>query len=654
MLNIEIDHMETEIDALRLNNSQSSKSDDNPANNNRKQREHRNNSRDETDGMSPMPDSNTSKHQKQQTHHSIEPLMALKSMLLSLNVDERARPAVLAYKTAVKLFPPKKKTAVAMSIMRRCPALLAVTFHIFSVSDFTSLFISSLILSPFLVIEYYRIIGWMDACQRYAPIISDEINEGQTENDWIISGCLKNVNAMTILLSGDVHNAFRPPSLLLVWHNIVSSASALEVGLSTARCAETTAVAMEFAGSVMSLVKFGFEISHNGIFHGATVLLKEVMSIQGSGRDMTDPSFSDDGSTEYTSAAIRAVHSGQRVVRNIHVLSEDQHTLHIAQPVLHVFGMLTGYKWLWGKEEKKNNDFSQMPGTSPDITHGGLEVRDEKMYNFGEPVPSHCRSTVVDTNEGNNMDTTNMTSTRAEAMPQAFDNLISTQNELVQTSPTAQEELSQVMEMVALSYENGLIEETEKDDFFQKLVEFREEELFDPSILSAMKRTLCIVLENGVTIPTRDCTFSGVDSMHLDVHNNRKCENRSDSAVSRPKEMETENSEFPHTDRIDSSQTEEIYPLNARDGVSQTEQSSKYHDNLITVGVAAALGAVVSGVVLTMGINAQKSDDEQNSFDTAENVNTTNGGVKERNQSSTVEIVELTDDSTEENWVAID
>ena len=53
------------------------------------------------------------------------------------------------------------------------------------------------------------------------------------------------------------------------------------------------------------------------------------------------------------------------------------------------------------------------------------------------------------------------------------------------------------MEMVASAYEQQLIEESEKADFYEKLSKLSETELYDPAVLSGMKRTLSIILENG-------------------------------------------------------------------------------------------------------------------------------------------------------------
>ena len=65
------------------------------------------------------------------------------------------------------------------------------------------------------------------------------------------------------------------------------------------------------------------------------------------------------------------------------------------------------------------------------------------------------------------------------------------------------------------------------------------------------------------------------------------------------------------------------------------------------------VGVVAGGVVVAMGMNAQKTNETRESFDAAKNVKKSNDD-RETNGSSTVEIVELTDHESEENWTAID
>mmetsp|Transcript_30414 Transcript_30414/g.71784 ORF Transcript_30414/g.71784 Transcript_30414/m.71784 type:complete len:331 (-) Transcript_30414:28-1020(-) len=258
----------------------------------------------------------------------------------------------------------------------------------------------------------------------------------------------------------------------------------------------------------------------------------------------------------------------------------------------------------------------------------------------------NCASTSAQTNEDNDMQTPKSASATIEASSETLNDLNLAQNDLLSKSTTPEEELSQVMEMVATLYESGLIDEDEKNDFFQKLVELRTEELFDPSTLLAMKRTLRIILENGMKTSTLEkLASSDSGESHTNNKSDEKCANQTDDVVSRARTIETTKSELPSSSSVPLSQTEENV------GGDSKEQSN-HNDNLIALGVAA-LGIVASGVVLTMGINAKQSEERQGSCSSDENFNNTNGKSEERKSSSTVEIVELVDDDGEENWIPI-
>jgi hypothetical protein len=270
----------------------------------------------------------------------------LKSMLLSLAIDERGKPAVLAYRRGVESFPPTKNVAIAMSIVRRCPALLTLLWQCIFGSK--SLIIAFILLLPFVILEYYRIEAWMEACDRVVQAAEDQVTGeyGEAQD----SAILRNVDSMTILLSGDNHSALNPPTLLIVWRNILSSVSALEVGLTAARCAQTTTVAIDFAGNIMSLLQFGLEVSEYGLVHGLAVMVKEVICMHTSGEaERRQQSRNPD--TRYAGAAMDAVHNGHVVARNVHALVDEGVLDPLVGPLLGALCAMTGYGWLWGKEE---------------------------------------------------------------------------------------------------------------------------------------------------------------------------------------------------------------------------------------------------------------------------------------------------------------
>ena len=578
MLNIEVDHMEAEIDALQAHAAHSSQSDG-ASNSLQKQ-----NSRKSSD----QPKRTPSKNQE-----SENPLVGLKSMLLSFDVDERARPAVLAFRSAVESFPPKKKTAVTISVLRRCPAILTIMSHSLFLSDIHALFITGLVLSPFAVIEYYRISEWMETCQQMDSRSTKEVEREMEENDWRIPSSLRNVDTMTILLSGDENMVFRPPSLLIVWYNVVSSVSALEVGLSTARCVETTAVAIEFAGSAMSLVKFGFEVSENGILHGVMVLAGEMMSIYGSGRGIANLEMTDDRSAQYTSAAFRTVRYGQKIVKNVHTISEDQNLLSLARPLLNFLSMITG-----GKEDEKTNDTS----TSHDIGHE-LHLDGEKKSSNAENE-NDSKATKDSNSKEERLSPSNTKSEQENISekPKEASPISSVKDD----SPVPVEDLSRIMEMIAESYEKGLIDEDEKDDFFKKLSELQAEELRDQSVLSAMKRTLTIILENGSIVPMID--DGGLPKM-VDEKSKDLSLNPSSNDIA---------ATVPDIDSYAFSDVEINGISDRPKKESEVSESDEQNHDFVALGVAA-LGVVASGVVLAMTKSDSKTSRHEQDFLFTEN-----------------------------------
>jgi len=608
MLNIEIDHMETEIDALRTETAHSS--------------------RDDYAGQGQNPSRPTTVMNPQNDH----PLTGLKEMLLEFDVDERAQPAVLAFRRAVESFPPKKKTAVTISILRRCPALLTIMMHTLFLSDLQSVFLTSLVLLPFVLVEYYRISEWIETCQRVKSTSSESIEREEEQNDWRIPSSLRRIDTMTILLSGD---AIRPPSLLIVWFNIVSSVSALEVGLSTARCVETTAVAIEFAGSAMSLVKFGFEISENGLLHGVMVLAGEVLSIYGNGRDIANLDVSDRNTAQYTSAAVRAVRHGQKIVKNIHTISEDRNVVSFAQPLLNFLSMLTG-----GKREENVNDLS----VSPDSDHE-LHLDDAGLPNENDTNPEKTNDgqpTIESKSEEEELPPTATVSETesTSSKPENANFALSGENISVSNSPAAEEDLAQVMDMIAASYEQGLIDESEKDDFFNKLSVLQKEELHGSPVLSGMKRTLTIILENGLMIP--------IDNDDLASSNVSHRQSQDSSLEARLSvEIATNVSDIVYSE---SSQADLKGTRDEQESEAQSTQPMEQNNDIITLGVAA-LGVVASGLALSMKSDSQQSDSKQH-YIAIEN-NTASFEI-ERKKSPSVEIVELTDHNTEDEWVSLE
>jgi hypothetical protein len=414
----------------------------------------------------------------------------LKSMLLSLDVDERGKPAVMAYRRGVESFPPTKNVAILMSIVRRCPALLTLLWQcIFGSKSLTT---ALMLLLPFVILEYYRIEAWMEACDRVAQAAGDQvIGEHEEAQDTAI---LKNVDSMTILLSGDNHSALNPPTLLMVWRNILSSVSALEVGLTAARCAQTTTVAFDFAGNMLSLLQFGYEVSEYGLVHGLAVMAKEVIFMHTSGEAETRQQ-SRNPNTRYAGAAVDAVHNGHVVARNVHALMDEGVLDPLVGPLVGALCAMSGYGWLWGKEE-----LDPVQTALPSTTETS-KVGDDKLQTTSSPDDDEKLKAG---------------STEKPIDEEGCDTRESDKGHSVEAR------IASVMDLVVTTYERGLIVKvsfvnnlhvsglsrllfsnfawfslkTEKNAFCEKLVGLSEEQRLDSAITESMKRSLEALIES--------------------------------------------------------------------------------------------------------------------------------------------------------------
>ena len=151
------------------------------------------------------------------------PMAGLQAMFAGMDIDESAKPTIQAYKNVVGAFPPRQKTALCISVLRRLPAsLLSCCLLLLGRCSVVEL----MLLAPFVALENWRLLLWMRCCQEAA-------GEAVT---WDIRG-LRQVSDPMVLLLVDEHPS--DSSLLGVWRNVQSSVSALEMSLTAARAVQT-------------------------------------------------------------------------------------------------------------------------------------------------------------------------------------------------------------------------------------------------------------------------------------------------------------------------------------------------------------------------------------------------------------------------------
>jgi hypothetical protein len=277
-------------------------------------------------------------------------VQSLQAMLSSMNLDEQAKPTVLAYKEIVNTFPPTSFVAVALGLFRRVPAIvLLVSTIMLGVLGFHHRPLAVVIsLLPFALLEAVRVMLWAEACH-----IFDESNSGNQRAD-----------PMTILLLDDRYHATEQlPTLLVVWRNVHASAGALEVSLTTARCVQTTVVAADFAANVLSLANFGMEVSRHGWFHGISIVAMERLHLQSS---RTDPrtlwhGVSAPTGASYTSAAVSAVRNSQTISRNLQALSSEGVSHNVVGQTLGFLALLVGHGWVWGRDHEEVSPSQNAP-----------------------------------------------------------------------------------------------------------------------------------------------------------------------------------------------------------------------------------------------------------------------------------------------------
>ena len=407
---------------------------------------------------------------------------SLRSMLMSLDVDDRGPSAVKAYRAAVESFPPTQSLSIFISVVRRCPALLTLLLHLTIGVPGPATTIA--VLLPFIVLELLRIQEWMRTC--LANVDRDTVKEDNSECNHNLS----NIDSMTILLSGDKDSPSRPPTLMLVWRNILGSVSALEVGLSATRCIKTTSVAVDFAGNIMSLVQLGYEVKEYGLIHGLAVMGKELFLL-----NTTESSSQKDTSQnfKYAGAAMDAVRNGQIVARNLKILLEDENVNPLLGPVVGVLCALSGHGWLWGREECSsvekvsiNDGEDQLPDFPTDLNQGAL------LDHADPDKPEAC-----DANH-----------------------------------QLGGDELSPVIDLVWKAHEQGCIStvsgilcghhhyfeesshcnslQAEKNEFCEKLADLSSEELKNSAVIDGMKRSLelVIVTANPGSLNTESCSVA--------------------------------------------------------------------------------------------------------------------------------------------------
>ena len=457
-------------------------------------------------------------------------LQNLRNILQAMDVDDRARPAVMKYKHVVESFPPTRSHAVFLSIVRRCPAMLMLLFRYVSGSEFA--LASTATLLPFAIMEAFRVLHWAEACQRALEEsgVQRPIREQSRASSLIYLP--PEMDPMYILLSGDHFSPTFPPPLLQVWINITCSVRALQTGLTAARCVQTTVVAADFASNIISLAQFGVEVNQFGWAHGITVLARELMHIHAT---------QSAGEAKYTSAIVNAVRNGSIVARNVRALSEEEDGNPVLDPIVGVLAAIVGRGWLWGKQEENQQEstvtIEELPDdeTATDIKVRTLLIKDSASDE--DQARNEDRRKTADATADNDPLAGN--SNVKEALKAAADDechealteqgqragepavaavgpAARTESQESETKPSSadvasdtcqestnrdesEQDLSELMQLIAEAFEQGLIVESEKNAFMEALLVSGNEQQDKPcqNTIEQMERSLRELLESS-------------------------------------------------------------------------------------------------------------------------------------------------------------
>ena len=253
-------------------------------------------------------------------------IQSLRDMLASLDVDDRAKPAVQSYKRVIENIPPSYNVALLVALMRRCPSMLSLLVCIlFTSCNFLH---AAFTLCPLIILEVIRVREWAVSLKNAS--IEFDLNAFKTDQKarddknrallpWLPSS---NLDSVFIMLSSDQHPS-KSSSLLRVWYNVLNSVRALESGLLAVRCAHTTIAATELSFNVVSLATLGAEVCNRGWSHVLNLVVRDVFHFVANTSCGEPMSFRSCCHGHYTAAALNAFKTVNILVPNMEVLRDE-------------------------------------------------------------------------------------------------------------------------------------------------------------------------------------------------------------------------------------------------------------------------------------------------------------------------------------------
>ena len=556
-----------------------------------------------------------SQNQQQQQHHyrpsqpqhvmnnDLDALAGLKSMLASMNIDEDAKPSVDAYKNAVEAFPPATRTAIAVSVLRRCPATILLLGHVLFANTFWGLLAILLLLGPLVVLEYMRIYMWACACQ-----------PSYRRNDKNVYGVLQALeefdDTMVILLSDDQYDPAQPPTLLIVWQNVIDSVHALELSLTTARCVQTTAVTVDFAQNILSLAQFGWEISQHGWGHGARVLVQEWIHLNNNSNDNIPARM------RYTDAARNALRNSQTMNRNLRALWNENEGREVVAPLVALVPVLIGYGWLWGGTGAIEENPTFSVSTESTVVIEELDEKEEAVEKEWKPHVETVNEIEIKSDADLRVVSKSDDSSRKEAengservSKHNFDPLIRD----IFPSTICDGQTKSIRCTIGESTAPSSTSTEAKDcattpnstDAFESLQILQPETLISQTEIKVRQTSLCLL--NQASMESK-CTDPGKPFDDDDDNNNDSFKPLESGDVHT---ADTDLVKNTSEEVVVSKTSEDMAVSKTSDFIARDDRAEEEDENLFVKvgGGLAVLGAVVGGVALAAGALKKDSDD---------------------------------------------
>jgi len=268
----------------------------------------------------------------------------LESMLASLDVNERAKPAVMSYKVAVEECPPSRRIAIIIASMQRCPALFSLVCLYMNGSMHRVRI--AITLSPLIIFELMRMKQWFNSCHRAMMV------NGQ--HDTVSVWSPDEMEPMVIILSRDNYSSNNPGPTLQVWGNLGGSVVALQSGLTAMRCIQTVHPVTDVAFDVICLTKFAYKISQREMSHKLGSLVLNIWQIYKDKSSLTiSPSRGrDEGKNRLSGANFNNAQITANEIQTI--VQERKQENNAFTRIINGTKVVMGRGWLWYQDEHQD------------------------------------------------------------------------------------------------------------------------------------------------------------------------------------------------------------------------------------------------------------------------------------------------------------